>query len=207
MARAKELDLGADEIVAAAIEILREQGLDAVSMRTVANRLGVSPVPVYSRVGNKEALLDAVALHLFGDISAPPEEGEPWATYAERWCHELRRRLLGAPEPRLMLGRRQAYVEASRPLVAAMRADGLSTGAAIQACRLLIWGTVGFVAMAQGPTVPPSPVTEGRLPGSDPAGVTVDEVDALFDLHVRFLIAGIADTWRASAGDGSPSTG
>ena len=35
-------------------------GAIAVSMRRVAARLGVSPIPLYSRVGNKDALLDAV---------------------------------------------------------------------------------------------------------------------------------------------------
>jgi TetR/AcrR family tetracycline transcriptional repressor len=197
MARPNDLELGAAEIIAAAIEILQEQGLDAVSMRTVSNRLGVSPVPVYSRVGNKEAQLDAVAAHLFADVAPPLDEGEPWPVYADRWCHELRRRLLSAPEPRLILGaRRNAYVAASRPLVAAMRADGLPTDAAVQACRLLMWGTVGFVAMAAGPTIEATDATADRIPGSDPAGVTLEETDALFDMHVRFLIAGIVDTWR-----------
>jgi TetR/AcrR family tetracycline transcriptional repressor len=197
VARSNDLDLDAAEIVEAAIEILREQGLDAVSMRTVSNRLGVSPVPVYSRVGNKEALLDAVAAHLFADLAPPPDADEPWPAYAERWCQELRHRLLSAPDPRLILGaRRQAYVEASRPLVATMRRDGLSTDAAVQGCRLLMWGTVGFVAVAQGPTVPSTRSTEQRLPGSDPAGVSLAEIDALFAMQVRFIIAGIIATWR-----------
>ena len=41
-------------------------------------------------------------------------------------------------------------MEASRPLIAAMRDGGLSADAAVQACRLLMWATVGFVAMEQG---------------------------------------------------------
>jgi TetR/AcrR family tetracycline transcriptional repressor len=197
MPRANDLDLDAAEIVAAAIEILHEQGLDAISMRTVSNKLGVSPVPVYSRVGNKEALLDAVAAQLFADMAPEAEDGEPWPSYADRWCHALRNRLSAAQEPRLIIGaRRDAYVEASRPLVAAMRADGLSAEAAIQGCRLLMWGTVGFVAMAQGPTVPVTKATRKRLPGSSAEGVSPEEIDALFDMQVRFLIAGIVDTWR-----------
>ena len=64
MPKAGDFELDADEIVAAAIVILRERGLDAVSMRNVADRLGVSPMPLYTRVGNKAALIDAVADHL-----------------------------------------------------------------------------------------------------------------------------------------------
>ena len=39
-----DFDLAADEIVSAAVDIFREEGLDAVSMRSVSARLGVSPV-------------------------------------------------------------------------------------------------------------------------------------------------------------------
>ena len=69
MAKPNDLDLEADEIVDAAIVILRERGLDAVSMRNVADRLGVSTMPLYSRVGNKEALIDAVADQLLADLA------------------------------------------------------------------------------------------------------------------------------------------
>ena len=73
MTKQPDLDLEADEIVTAAVEIFQESGLDAVSMRSVAARLGVSPMPLYSRVGNKDALLDAIAERLLEDL-APPRD-------------------------------------------------------------------------------------------------------------------------------------
>ena len=45
MARAADFELAADGIVAAAVDIFLEQGLDAVSMRSVATRLGCHPRP------------------------------------------------------------------------------------------------------------------------------------------------------------------
>jgi TetR/AcrR family transcriptional regulator, tetracycline repressor protein len=90
MAKPNDLELEADEIVDAAIVILRERGLDAVSMRNVADRLGVSTMPLYSRVGNKEALIDAVADQLLADLAPAAGADEPWPAYAERWCRELR---------------------------------------------------------------------------------------------------------------------
>ena len=71
VSRAADFDLDADEIITAAVEIFRESGLDAVSMRSVATRLGVSPVPLYSRIGNKDALVDAIADRLFANLSPP----------------------------------------------------------------------------------------------------------------------------------------
>ena len=96
-----DFQLDADEIVDAAIEILRDQGLDAMSMRSVATRLGVSPVPLYSRIGNKEALVNAVAERMLRDLAPPATADEPWPTYAARWARELRSRLGQAPDARI----------------------------------------------------------------------------------------------------------
>lgn len=186
-----QLALCADEIVTAAIEILRECGLDGISMRSVASRLGVTPPPVYARIGNKDALIDAVADQLLIDLAPPLPDDETWPDYARRWTQELRIRLSGTLDSRLFLHvRRPAYLEASRSLLKSMRRDGLSPDMAVRACRILTWATVGFVAMDHPPRTK-SARQRGRLPGSDPAGVTPEEVDELFALHIEYLIEGI----------------
>jgi AcrR family transcriptional regulator len=188
---ASEIDLSAEQIVLAAVEILREGGLDSVSMRSVATRLGVTPPPVYARIGNKDALLDAVADHFLADLAPDVEPGESWPAYARRWAHQMRQRLTAAADSRLFVQvKRPAYLEASRPLLKCMRRDGMSTDNAVRACRLLTWSTVGFVAMDH-PTAPPSSRRRGRPAGSDPAGVTSEEVDELFTAHIDYLIDGI----------------
>jgi AcrR family transcriptional regulator len=192
VAKPPDLDLDADEIVTAAVEIFRESGLDAVSMRSVSSRLGVSPVPLYSRIGNKDALVDAIADRLLADLAPVAEDGEPWDQYAVRWARELRARLRHARDSRLILWPgRDAYVEASRPLVECMRRDGLAADAAVQACRLLTWATVGFGAVEAG-VEPPRTSRRGSRPGGDPGGVDPAEVDTLFDLHVRYVVEGIS---------------
>jgi TetR/AcrR family tetracycline transcriptional repressor len=187
---AGELELDADQIVAAAVAILREGGLDAISMRSVATRLGVTPPPVYSRIGNKDALIDAVADHLLDDLAPGLERDEAWPEYARRWTRQLRERLTDAADCRLFLEvKRPAYLKASRPLLKCMRRDGLSTDMSVRACRLLTWATVGFVAMNHAPAA--NSTRRGRLAGSDPAGVTPEEVDELFATHIDYLIEGI----------------
>ena len=186
-----ELELERDEIIAAAIDIFRESGLDAVSMRSVSGRLGVSPIPLYSRVGNKEALVEAIADRLLGHPAPAAEPDEDWAAYTARWARALRDRLRVARDSRLIVPPdRTAYVEASRPLVEAMRRDGMATDVAVQACRLVMWATVGFGAVEAGAQPPKRRRTPARL-GGDPGGVEPAEVDALFDLHIRYLIDGI----------------
>jgi len=197
---ATEIDLSAEQIVLAAVEILREGGLDSVSMRSVANRLGVTPPPVYARIGNKGALLDAVANHFLADVAPAVQPGEPWPDYARRWTHQMRERLTEAADSRLFVQvRRAAYLEASRPLLKCMRNAGMSTDNAVRACRLLTWATVGFVAMDRSSATSPPPRRRGRPAGSDPAGVTPEEVDELFTAHIDYLVEGI---WRDEAARG-----
>jgi TetR/AcrR family tetracycline transcriptional repressor len=185
-------DLDAEEIVRAAIEILQEEGLDAVSMRSVSARLGVSPVPVYKRIGNKESLLDAMADHLLAGIAPEREPGEPWQAYATRWAMAVRDRLSQTRNVRLLLGeRRSIFVEASRPLIDALRAGGFSADAAVQACRLVLWATVGFVVVQAGRPEGGSSRGKRRRPGGDPSGVTKVEADHLFALHLRYLLEGL----------------
>jgi AcrR family transcriptional regulator len=161
-------------------------------MRSVSSRLGVSPIPLYSRIGNKEALLNAIADRLLIDLAPPTNEGEPWREYGVRWARELRARLRRARDSRLIVWPgREAYVEATRPLVETMRRDGFAPDAAVQATRLLTWATVGFAAVESG-VKPPGRTRRRARPGGDPGGVDAAEVDTLFDLHIRYLIDGIA---------------
>lgn len=189
--RSDGFDLDADEIVGAAVDIFRESGLDAVSMRSVSTRLGVSPVPLYSRVGNKEALIEAMAERLLGDPAPAPVTGEGWADYTVRWARALRDRLRLARDSRLIVPPdRAGYVEASRPLLQVMRGDGIPADAAVQACRLVMWATVGFAAVESGAR-PPARRRGRARPGGDPGGVDQEEIDTLFDIHIRYVIDGI----------------
>jgi AcrR family transcriptional regulator len=191
--RPSDLDLEAAEIVTVAVEIFRESGLEAVSMRSVSSRLGVSPVPLYSRVGNKESLVEAIADRVLGNPSPPVREAEDWAAYAVRWARALRNRLRLTRDSRLMVPpNRAGYVEASRPLVEVMRQDGMTDDAAVQACRLVMWATVGFATVESGASQRKRPKGRERArAGGDPTGLDRREIDALFDIHIRYLIEGI----------------
>jgi AcrR family transcriptional regulator len=191
VARPSDPGLDAQRIVSTAVDIFEESGLDAVSMRSVANRLGVSPVPLYSRVGNKEALIDAIADRLLVDLAPTSAEDESWEEYAARWARALRSRLRQARDSRLILSLgRSAYVEASVPVMAAMRSSGFPPDAAMQACRILMWAVVGFGAVETG-VEPVGQRSTGGRPGGDPRGVDRAEIDALFDLQIGYVIEGI----------------
>ncbi len=57
------------QILDAALAIADEDGLDAVSMRSVAARVGVSPMALYPYVGSKAALLDGLVGRLLSELA------------------------------------------------------------------------------------------------------------------------------------------
>jgi AcrR family transcriptional regulator len=79
------------QILLAALAVADEQGLSAVSMRSVAERVGVSAMALYPHVGSKEALLDGLVDVLLAEL--PPAlaglPGDPW-TRLIALAHALR---------------------------------------------------------------------------------------------------------------------
>ena len=73
-----------------------------------------------------------------------------------------------------------------------MRDAGFAADAAVQGCRLIMWATVGFVAMESAAQPPPASPTRRRRSGGDPAGVTPAESDELFALQMHYVIDGVA---------------
>ncbi|GAA1291231.1 TetR/AcrR family transcriptional regulator [Saccharothrix xinjiangensis] len=85
-ARGPQRGLTAERIVAAAIALVEADGLAALSMRRVAQELGVGPASLYTYLPGKaelEALmLDAVAL----DDTLPHEWPGDWRAKTEAWA-------------------------------------------------------------------------------------------------------------------------
>ncbi len=79
-----------DGIVAAAVDLADAQDLAALSMRSVARRLGVTPMSLYNHVASKEQLLDGMVDAVFAEFYAPAPGAD--------WRSELRRRAVTARE-------------------------------------------------------------------------------------------------------------
>lgn len=63
------------EILDAALAIADEKGLPSVTMRAVAERVGVTPMALYPHVGDKDGLLDGMLGRLLGRLSIA-EDGD-----------------------------------------------------------------------------------------------------------------------------------
>jgi hypothetical protein len=135
-----------------------------------------------------------MAERLMAGMAPEVHAGEPWADYATRWAVAVRARFAATAELRLVLDNPRApFVEASRPLITVLRDQGFEPDEAVQACRLLLWAVSGF-ATVEGASLRGRRGRQGSRarPGGDPAGVTRAEADAMFELHVRYVLEGIA---------------
>ncbi|SCL28830.1 transcriptional regulator, TetR family [Micromonospora rhizosphaerae] len=89
--------LDRQRIVAEAVALLDAEGLDGVTTRKLAARLGVKSPTLYWHLPNKAALVTAIADAIldqeFGDMS-PPEPDQPWPDWLSGLAERLRRALL-----------------------------------------------------------------------------------------------------------------
>ena len=69
--------LSRGRILDAALELVDEQGIGALSMRKLAARLGVEAMSLYNHVASKADLLDGIAARVFEEIALPDLE-LPW---------------------------------------------------------------------------------------------------------------------------------
>lgn len=70
--------LSVDRIVDAALELMRTQGYEAVSMRSVARALGTGPASLYAHVANREDLDQLVADRISGQLVLPEPDPQRW---------------------------------------------------------------------------------------------------------------------------------
>lgn len=70
--------LSEQQIIDAALDIIRESGVDGLSMRLLSRRLNVTPMATYYYVNDKQGLLDLVARWAMGTIEIPDKDSGPW---------------------------------------------------------------------------------------------------------------------------------
>lgn len=65
-------------ITTTAAELIREQGLEALTMRTVAASLGVSAMALYHHVADKDEIIRMVGDEILASITLPDPESGDW---------------------------------------------------------------------------------------------------------------------------------
>lgn len=97
MARPTTPLLNRELIRDAALDLIDEAGLEALSMRALADRLGVRAQSLYGHFPNKDALLDAVANLITREVDTSGFEGADWRAGLLVWGRSYRAALSAHP--------------------------------------------------------------------------------------------------------------
>ena len=90
MNRRKRVPLSRQRVLQAAMRLADEGGIGALSMRKLAQELGVEAMSLYHHVANKDDVLDGMVDVVFGEIDLPSGEAG--------WKEAMRRRAISARE-------------------------------------------------------------------------------------------------------------
>ncbi|MBP0456584.1 TetR/AcrR family transcriptional regulator [Streptomyces montanisoli] len=161
--------LSATGIIRCARELVERDGLEALSMRRLADRLDTQAASLYRHVQNKEELVDLVADSLFGDFESALEYSadEDWRATLVRVATSYRSFLLARRDAERVLAGRfvvgQNLVRLIEPVLEALRAAGLGPRDAAYSLYLVIVHVQGFVLHEKAPLSASHAVGEGRL--------------------------------------------
>jgi AcrR family transcriptional regulator len=179
--------LSRERILAAARSIARDGGVEALSMRRLAQELDVWPMSVYRYFQDKDALLDALAAGAAGGIEAP-EPGADWRDRLRALLHGARAALadpagLGGRLPRAFLT--PAGLRLPEAGLAILSDAGFEKAQAASAWRALWSYTFGFATF----TLAPRPDEAERAAAAALAALPRDDYPALAAAGPAFAAA------------------
>jgi AcrR family transcriptional regulator len=78
-----------EAVLRTAVELADRDGVASLTMRKLAEHLGVEAMSLYYHFPNKEAILDGMVDAVFGEIEQPPADSD-WRTAMRRRAHSVR---------------------------------------------------------------------------------------------------------------------
>lgn len=143
----ERVPLTRERVLAAAMDVADAAGIDGLTMRSLAQALGVKPMALYHHVANKDEILDGIVDAVFAEMELPTEDGD-WRTQMARRAESVRAVLgrhhwaIALLESRTAPG--PATLRHHNATIGALRAGGFSLPIAAHAHALLDSYVYGF---------------------------------------------------------------
>jgi TetR/AcrR family transcriptional regulator, tetracycline repressor protein len=142
--------LSASQILAVARELVEREGVESLTMRGLADQLGVAPNSIYSHFSDKGALIDAVLDDLLAEIPVP-DAPVPWQDGIVALMAASRETLLrhGPLLPHLFAGpmRGPEVSRLAEAALAMLEQGGIRGPDAVAGLRAILTYTFGSVAL------------------------------------------------------------
>jgi TetR/AcrR family tetracycline transcriptional repressor len=136
-------------VLDAGMQILESEGIDRLTIRGLAGKLGVAATAIYWHVGDKQALLDGLAERVIDQLADVSVRGRDPVSRVVSIATSLRETLLERPELVALVhrqGRTAALFQPARRLLVqeltAAGVDGAAIALAVPAVLNLVIGTV-----------------------------------------------------------------
>ncbi|HET7477690.1 MAG TPA: TetR/AcrR family transcriptional regulator C-terminal domain-containing protein [Dermatophilaceae bacterium] len=173
-----------------AMAIADSGGIAALTIRSLAQQLGVKPMSVYHYVANKDEILDGIIDIVFSEIELPSIGGD-WRSQMRRRAHSARKVLgghrwaIGLLESRPTPG--PATLRHHDVVIGTLRAAGFSREMTAHAYALIDSYTYGFALQeANLPFQGRDTVSEAAEPIM--AGFTAEEYPHLSDMVTEYYL-------------------
>ncbi|PSS64502.1 TetR family transcriptional regulator [Ensifer sp. NM-2] len=191
-------------VIRAALDLLNEVGVDGLTTRKLAERLGVQQPALYWHFRNKRALLDALAEAMLAErhTYSVPKADDDWRSFLIGNAHSFRQSLLAYRDgARIHAGTRPGapQMETAEAQLRFLCEAGFSVGEAVYALMTISYFTVGAVLEQQagdsdtgerGGTIeqaPLPPMLRAAIDALDEAGP-----DAAFEQGLAVIVDGLA---------------
>ena len=155
--RAGDEPLTRERILEAALSLVDEEGIEALSMRRLAKELGVDPMAIYHHLSNKRALLSALIEEVFSGMRVMDLKGTgDWRGRVRAWALAFRKVARAHPKlvPHLASypeAAAEATLESTEELYAAFEAAGMPPRQIVGAVGVVVDYLNGFaLAEASG---------------------------------------------------------
>jgi AcrR family transcriptional regulator len=151
-----------ERVVTQALTVIAQDGVAALTMRTLATRLGVVPGALYRHVRNKEQLHDLVLDGVLAEVDCNLQASLPWARQLTVLAHRLRAVLEAHPGIAGLLQLRDPLgphsLAVAEAFLAPLQAAGFGDHQAGLAFFLIVDYTTGFAAGS-----PPISINQQRV--------------------------------------------
>lgn len=145
--------LSRDLVLTTALEVLDDVGLDGLSLRRIAERLGVDPMTLYRYAASKDELLDALTGMLYAEVELDPA-GDPREALHDL-ASSFRAAVLRHPHVMPLIAVRPLSVPLSRrpaaaltlveDLLAMLEAAGLDQASSIRCYQRIVAWLMGWL--------------------------------------------------------------
>jgi TetR/AcrR family transcriptional regulator, tetracycline repressor protein len=216
---ATRVRLSREAIVVSAVALADAEGLDAVTIRRLAQEHGVTPMAMYWHFSDKDSLLDGLAEYVIETVDLPAPSDAPW----DDQVRDVLAAFLVAIRPHPALAaltlRRilaaESGLQIAERVLELLRRAGFTPAKAAEVGTFLICSIITLVAADPSPA-PPRPEADeeqvmrdkrarlSSLPperypnviAAGPALVTCRDGDDYFDLNLDLLVQGVRGVRR-----------